>query len=67
MSKLMIEHILAACIVYVACLANSVNSREDPIFNNFMTEVEYKHLLKEYIFFEISEPEELAFTYKAGS
>ena len=65
MSKLIIESI--ACLFYVvACLTNIVNSREDPIFNNQMTEIEYKYLLKEYVFFEISEPEELAFTYKAG-
>lgn len=66
MSKLIIERI--ACLVYVvvACLTNIVNSREDPIFNNQMSEIEYKYLLKEYVFFEISEPEELAFTYKAN-
>jgi len=43
-----------------------VNSREEPILSNHLTDAEYKETLRDYIFFEIIQPEQLAFTYKAN-
>eukprot|EP00088_Acartia_fossae_P001333 TRINITY_DN10505_c0_g1_i7.p1 TRINITY_DN10505_c0_g1~~TRINITY_DN10505_c0_g1_i7.p1 ORF type:complete len:205 (-),score=11.12 TRINITY_DN10505_c0_g1_i7:215-829(-) len=47
-------------------LPQYVNSREETIYENYMTDAEYKYFLKDYIFFEISYPQELAFTYKVN-
>jgi len=54
-------------IFFIIVNTQILHSRVDVMTENSISDLEYKLYMKDYVFFEITYPEEIAFTYKASA